>query len=129
MAKIRVVLADVSKLVTQKVYETLDDNFEVGDTVEDGQRAIDAVRLLTPDVLVIDLSMPVLDGLKVARRLHGLNCLTKTVFLTVHEDLDFVEAAFSAGASAYVIKPRLRSDLLAAIHAVLKGHTFVSVFS
>ena len=126
MGQIRVVVADDHQAVIERVRETLDENFEVVDTVENGQQAIDAVRLLHPDVLVLDISMPVLDGLEAARRLQDLNCRTKIVFLTVHEDRDFVEAALSAGASAYVSKKHLRKDLLSAIHEALEGRIFVS---
>jgi DNA-binding NarL/FixJ family response regulator len=126
VGKIRVVLADDHQLVIANVRRALDASFEVVETVENGQQAIDAVRLLSPDILVIDISMPVLNGLEAARLLQAQNCRTKIVFLTVHEDRDFVEAAFSAGASAYVTKPRLRTDLVAAIREALRGGTFVS---
>jgi DNA-binding NarL/FixJ family response regulator len=84
------------------------------------------VRRLDPDVLVIDVSMPILDGLQAASQLRSANCRTKIVFLTVHEDQDFVAAALSAGASGYVTKSHLSSDLATAIREALQGHTFVS---
>ena len=126
MKKIRVVLADDYQGVIDRVRHTLDDNFQVIDAVADGQQAIDAVQLLSPDVLVIDISMPVLDGLEAARRLKDLNCRTRIVFLTVHADRDFVEAALAAGASGYVLKALLTKDLIPAIYAALEGTTFVS---
>lgn len=126
MAKIRLVLADDYQGVIDKVRQTLDDHFEVIDAVGDGEQAIDAVWLLRPDVLVIDISMPVLDGLEAARRLQVLNCQTKIVFLTVHADHDFVEAALAAGASGYVLKALLTKDLVPAIYAAVAGSTFVS---
>ena len=126
MAKIRVVLADDYQGWIDRVRQTLDDNFEVIDAVSDGQQAIEAVQLLSPDVLVIDISMPVLDGLEAARRLQALHCRTKIVFLTVHADRDFVEAALAAGASGYVLKALLTKDLVPAIYAALEGRIFVS---
>src|SRR5271165_7078414 len=126
MARTRVVLADDHQEVIARVCRTLDESFEVIDTVEDGNQAVEAVLLLDPDVLVIDISMPVLNGLQAARRLQGLNCRTKVVFLTIHEDHDFVTAALSAGAAGYVTKARLSTDLVPAIREALLGHTFVS---
>ncbi len=70
--------------------------------------------------------MPGLNGLQAAKRLQKINCRTKIVFLTIHEDPDFVAAAFAAGASAYVIKSRINTDLVPAIRESLLGKTFVS---
>ena len=126
MKKLRVVLADDHQAVIDRVRQTLGDGFDVVAAVGDGEQAIDAVCLLSPDVLVVDISMPVLDGLEAARRLKELNCQTKIVFLTVHEDGDFVEAALAAGASAYVTKARLIRDLVPAIQEAMRGNVFVS---
>lgn len=126
MAKLRVVLADDHAAVIASVRRTLGTDFDVVSAVSDGNQAVDAVLLLDPDILIIDISMPVLDGLQAARRLQKAHCRTKIIFLTIHEDHDFVSAALSAGASAYVTKPRLATDLLPAIRQALGGHTFVS---
>jgi DNA-binding NarL/FixJ family response regulator len=126
MAKIRVVLADDHRGVVARVRRTLGEEFEVVDAVEDGNQAVDAVLTLDPDVLVIDISMPVLDGLQAARRLQKANCRAKILFLSIHEDQDFVAAALSAGASGYVTKARLAVDLVPAIRDALLGHMFVS---
>jgi DNA-binding NarL/FixJ family response regulator len=124
--KIRVVLADDHPEMIAKVRRTLNEGFEVIDVVEDGNQAVDAVLMLDADVLVIDISMPVLDGLQAANRLRKANCRAKIVFLTMHEDRDYVAAALSTGASGYVTKSRLTADLVHAIHEALLGHIFVS---
>jgi DNA-binding NarL/FixJ family response regulator len=126
MPKIRVVLADDHKAVVEKVRSLLSEEFEIVDAVSDGNQAVDAVLMLNPDVLVIDISMPVLDGLQAAARVQKANCRAKIIFLTIHEDQDYVDAALHVGASGYVTKSRLAVDLVPAIRAVLQGRTFVS---
>lgn len=126
MGKIRVLLADDHETILMRIRNILCADFEVVGTVSNGEDAITEVQRLDPDVMVIDISMPVLDGLHAVAKLRSKKCRTKFVFLTVHEDLDFVGAAFSAGASAYVTKSHVTSDLVPAIREVLEGRTFVS---
>ena len=104
----------------------LEPEFEVVGTVDDGQAVLEATKSLNPDVLVLDISMGVMSGLEAARLLRRIGSTAKIVFLTVHNDQDFVEEAFSAGAVGYVIKPRLGTDLLVAVREALIGHRFVS---
>jgi DNA-binding NarL/FixJ family response regulator len=94
--------------------------------VEDGKQAVDAVLRLNPDALIIDISMPVLNGLQAAKQLQTANSRAKIIFLTVYESHDFVDAAFCAGASGYVSKGRLYTDLIPAIHEAMLGRTFIS---
>jgi DNA-binding NarL/FixJ family response regulator len=124
MAKIRVVLADNHQEVVARVRRTLGEDFEVISAVEDGNQAVDAVRVLDADVLVIDISMPISNGREAAKRLLEV----QSRFLTIHEDQDFVTAAISAGASGYVTKSRLSVDLVPAIREALQGHRFISNF-
>ena len=126
MDKIRVVLADDHREVLEKIRGVLGDEFEVVATAENGSQAVCAVLALDPDVLVIDISMPFLSGLQAARNMQRANCRAKIVFLTIHEDRDFIAAALSAGGMGYVTKWRLSLDLVFAIHEALKGNTFVS---
>ena len=81
---------------------------------------------MDPDVFVTDISMPLLNGLQAARRIQNANPRVKIIFVTIHEDRDFIAAAFSAGATGYVTKRHLSTDLVFAIQEALKGHTFVS---
>jgi DNA-binding NarL/FixJ family response regulator len=129
VGKIRVVVADDHQAVAAKVRRVIIEECEVVAVVENGEQAVAAVLAHDPDVLVIDISMPVLDGLQAARRLQKLKCRARIVFLTIHEDHDYVAAAFSYGAVGYVTKARISNDLVPAILKAIQGHTFVSRFS
>jgi DNA-binding NarL/FixJ family response regulator len=126
LAKIRVLLADDHEAILEQVRLELGEDFEIVGSVGNGRDAVEAVLRLHPDVLVTDISMPILDGLQAARRLRSSNCATKIVFLTIHSDPDFVAAALSAGAFGFVTKPHLSTDLIPAIREALEGHVFVS---
>src|SRR5580704_1223327 len=126
MAKVRVVLADDHHAMLSVVRQILGEEFDVVAAVEDGEQAVDAILKLNPDALVIDISMPILNGLQAAKQLQTANCRSKIIFLTVHEGLEFVGAAFSAGAYGYVTKSHLYTDLVPAIHKAMLGQTFVS---
>jgi DNA-binding NarL/FixJ family response regulator len=124
--KICVVLADDHQQMIAMVRQTLGEEFEVVSAVEDGKQAVNAVLTLNPDALVIDISMPVLNGLQAAKQLQTADCRAKIIFLTVYEGRDFLDAAFSAGASGYVNKARLSTDLIPAIHEAMLGRIFIS---
>ena len=126
MGKVRVLLADDHEAILARVRSILCEDFEVVSTVGNGRDAVTEVRRLDPDVLVMDISMPVLDGLQAASQLRRNRCRTKVVFLTVHEDQDYVDAALAAGASGYVTKSHITSDLVPAIREALNGRTYVS---
>jgi DNA-binding NarL/FixJ family response regulator len=126
VGKIRVVLADDHQQMIAIVRQTLGEEFEVVGAVEDGKQAVNAVLTLNPDALVIDISMPVLNGLQAAKRLQTAYSRAKIIFLTVYEGRDFVDAAFCAGASGYVNKGRLSTDLIPAIDEAMLGRTFIS---
>ena len=126
MDKIRVVLADDHPQIFAMVGQTLGKEFEVVGAVEDGKQAVDAVLALNPDALVIDISMPILNGLQAAKQLQTANCRTKIIFLSIYDGPDFLDAAFSAGASGYVTKARLSTDLIPAIYEAMLGQIFVS---
>jgi len=128
MGKIRVLLADDHETILASVRSVLGAEFDVVGAVCNGRDAIAEVQHLDPDVLVMDISMPGMDGLQAASKLCRGTCRTKIVFLTVHEDQDYVDAAFAAGASGYVSKSRVASDLVNAIREALNGRTFISKF-
>ena len=123
---VRVLLADNSPSMLQAARRILEPEFQIVGTVDDGQAVLEATESLKPDVLILDISMGVMNGLEAARLLTRIGSKAKIVFLTVHKDQEFVEEAFSAGALGYVVKPRLGSDLLVAVREAMIGHTFVS---
>lgn len=121
----RLLLADDHESVLVRLSSLLRE-FDVVGTARNGKEAVAEVQRLDPDVLVIDISMPVLNGLQAASQLQAMHCRTKVVFLTIHEDKDFAAAAFAAGASGYVVKSRMSSDLIPAVRDVLQGHQYIS---
>jgi len=104
----------------------LEREFEVLEPVSDGGALLEAAARLKPDVCLLDISMPVLSGIEAAAQLKESGLGAKIIFLTIHEDPDFLVAALRAGASGYVTKPRMASDLRAAIKEVLAGRTYIS---
>ena len=126
MSRASVLLADDQEEFLAVERRLLEPEFEVVETVRDGQAAVEAAVRLAPDVLVLDVSMPVLDGIAAARSLRAAGSRAKIVFLTVHGDPDYVRAALAAGALGYVVKCRLASDLVPALRDALAGRPFVS---
>ncbi len=126
MHRVRVCIADDHRAIRDRAVQQLAPAFDVVGAVEDGQALLAAVAALDPDVVILDISMPVLDGIKVAERLQETGCRAKIVFLTVHDEADFARAILATGALGYVVKPRLVSDLIVAINEALAGRTFVS---
>lgn len=122
----RVLLADDHPAMLALAASTLESECEVVGAVADGAALCAAAARLDPDVIVLDITMPQLDGLEAAHALRRTYPRTRLVFLTVHEDADFARAAFAAGALGYVVKSRLASDLLPAVRAAVAGKRFLS---
>jgi DNA-binding NarL/FixJ family response regulator len=119
-------LADDHKEIRDKVKRYLEAEFNVIDAVEDGRALLEAAARLDPDICLLDISMPVLDGIATANQLKERGSKAKVIFLTVHEDSDFLQAALKTGASGYVIKRRMASDLHRAVKEALAGRIFIS---
>ncbi len=126
MNRPRVLLADDHLLMREKVTRLLESEFDIIGAVPDGEALLKEATELDPDIVILDISMPGLTGIEAARRLRETGSHAKIVFLTVHEDPDYVREALWTGALGYVVKPRLASDLLVAIREVLEGRLFVS---
>ena len=124
----RILLADDFPQILDEAEELLRKDYEIVGFAHDGEEALELCLTLNPDILVLDIAMPILCGLEVATRLKQLGCGSRIIFLTVQEDPDYIETAFSLGASAYVFKWRIGTDLFSAIDAALNGSTFTSPF-
>jgi len=121
-------LADDNSEVLEHVSKMLgkEDEYKIIATLSNGAAVVPEYLRLRPDVILLDISMGAWSGIEIARQLRDSGSNAKIIFLTVHEDSDYVNAAMGAGASAYVVKSRLNVDLLCAIRAVLFNKFFVS---
>lgn len=126
LEKVSVLLADDHPHFPVVVENLLKPGFRVALRVFDGQSMLEACSKLNPDIVITDISMPVLNGIEAVDRLRKSGSTAKVIFLTVHSDPDFIQACFATGASGYVLKTRIARDLLSAIREVLAGRTFIS---
>lgn len=123
--RLRVVIGDDNPAMLEAVTHILQDEFQIVGALAEARAVMDQVPKLTPDVLVLDISMGEMNGFEITRQLKMDVCPSKIIFLTVHEELEFIRAAFEAGASGYVFKSRMNTDLRAAINAVLHDRVFI----
>lgn len=119
-------MADDHTIVTEGLKALLEPEFQIVATVDNGRAAIRAVRNLNPAVIILDISMPQLNGIETAREIRKFDPKIKIVFLTMHSDVAYVQEAFDAGASGYVIKHSASFDLQLAIRRALLGRTYVT---
>jgi DNA-binding NarL/FixJ family response regulator len=126
MTKPRVLLADDHTLVLEGFRRIVEQRCEVVGSVEDGRALLEAAERLHPDLILLDISMPLLNGIDAARQLHKQLPDVKLVFVTMHADPAYVSEAFKAGASAYLLKRSAARELDHAIDAVLKGQYYVT---
>jgi DNA-binding NarL/FixJ family response regulator len=124
--RIRVLLADDHKIILNGLRSLLEPEFELVGKVEDGRALVSAAEKLRPDVIVVDISMPLLNGIEAVRQIKKIDPRVKVVFLTMHPDVTYAIRAFEAGASGYVLKHSASSELLTAIHEAIKGRTYVT---
>lgn len=124
-ARPKVVLADDHPSMLARASSVLEVDFEILAVVADGAAAVQAVVQLRPDVAVLDITMPVLNGLDVARRLRSLGIPVRILFLTIHGEPDYIAAAKELGAS-YVWKALMGSELVAAVTHTLAGGIWIS---
>lgn len=126
MKRAKILLADDHRIVAEGLRGLLEPDFELVGIVEDGRALLDAVEKLRPDVVVADVSMPLLNGIDAVRQLKKKHKDIAVVFLTMHMDVTYAASAFEAGASGYVLKHSAPSELVTAIHSALKGRTYIT---
>jgi len=126
LQRARIILADDHAEFLALIVGLVESEFEVLKTYGDGQTLVDGAATLDADLIVVDISMPGLCGIDAAMQLKAAGHKAKIVFLTVHEDPDFLRSALATGALGYVVKRRLASDLLPALREALAGRRFIS---
>ena len=122
----RILLADDHPRFPEVEAHIIEPEFEVVGKVSNGQALCEEAMRLKPDVVVTDISMPVLDGIEAVDRLMGSGCESRFIFFTVHTDADFVRRCLLTGAFGYVVKSRIASELVPAIREALAGNIFIS---
>jgi DNA-binding NarL/FixJ family response regulator len=126
MKKPRVMMADDHSLILAGLRKLVEAEYEVVGTVEDGRALIEAAQKLRPDLILLDISMPLLNGLDAARQLTKLVPESKLIFLTMHASPTYATEAFQAGASGYLLKRSAASELSQAIKSVLQGQHYLT---
>ena len=126
MTRARILLADDHKEMRDTVERLLESEFDIVSVVRGGEELLKTESETHPDVCVVDISMPKVSGIDAANWLKAEGSRTKIIFLTVHEDPDFLQAALETGALGYVLKSRIVADLSQAIRSALSGQLFIS---
>ena len=126
MKRLRILLADDHSMVSAGFQKLLEPEYEVVGVVEDGRAVLKAAAELKPDMAILDVGMPLLNGLDAGRRLKAEMPEVKLIYLTMNSDPDFAKEALEIGASAYLLKNSLPSELLQAVRDVVKGKSYIT---
>ncbi len=126
MKRIRILLADDHRIVLDGLRSLLEPEYALVGEVEDGRSLVTVAQQLHPDVIVVDISMPLLNGIEAVRQIKKTDNRVKVIFLTMHPDVTYAIRAFEAGASGYVLKHSASSELITAIQEAVKGKTYVT---
>jgi len=126
MSKIKVLVADDHRIVAEGLRSLLEPTYEIMAIVENGHELIAAAKELKPDVIVVDISMPLLNGIDAATQIRSAGNRAKIIFLSMHSEVNYARRALATGASAYVLKHSASSQLLFAIQEALAGRIFVT---
>ena len=122
----RILIADDHIMVAEAFKKLLETDFEVVGIVNDGQALVDLVSKLNPDVVLVDIAMPLLNGLDASEQIRSMNHTVRIVFLTMNQDRAMTAEAFRRGASGYLLKTSAASELADAIRTVLRGEYYMS---
>lgn len=128
-AKTKILLADDHSIVLEGLVGLLSGRYDVVGAVSDGLAVVEEARAKCPDVIVLDISMPRLNGLEAARIVHSQMPQTKIIFLTMHADRYFIIEAFRTGASGYLLKQSAGEELFTAIDEVMSGRRYLSALA
>jgi len=126
MKRLRILLADDHSMVSAGFQKLLEPEYEVVGIVEDGRAVLKAAAELQPDMAILDVTMPLLNGLDAGRRLKASMPQVKLIYLTMNSDPDYAKEAIEIGASAYLLKNSLPSELLQAVREVAKGKSYIT---
>ena len=126
MTRPTILIADDHKMFAQGLAGLLEDEFDLVGAVENGQALIDEAVRLRPDLIIVDIAMPVLNGLDAVRRLNQAHTGSKVVFLTMHADTRLLREAFQCGGVGYVLKQSAGEELLFALRQVMSGQNYIS---
>jgi DNA-binding NarL/FixJ family response regulator len=126
MSKARVLIADDHQILAEGVRGLLEPEFDVVGVVADGRELLTAAKKLKPDVIVADVTMPSLNGIEAAAQLRDAGITAKVVFLTMHRDVAYARRAMEAGATGFVLKHSVSTELVTGIREALRGRTYVT---
>lgn len=126
MARTRILLADDHAVMHEEVRALLNGDYEIVGAVQNGQTLVEAAQELKPDLIISDISMPVMTGFEAAAKLRELGLAPKLIFLTVQSGTAYLRKARSLGAEGYVLKVYTHEQLAGAVAAVLSGKSYIS---
>ena len=126
MKKARILLGDDHPVFAQGSRTNLEERYEIVGIAVDGRALVEAALSLNPDLILLDISMPLLSGIEAARRIKASLPEVKLLFFTMHSEAAYVQAAFESGAGGYLLKSATPEELLSAVQEVLRGHIYIS---
>lgn len=126
MKRVRLLIADDHVMFTQGLESLLRDEFDLIGMAGNGEELVEATLKLEPDVILVDISMPVLNGFDAVRRVRESGNKAKIIFLTMHDDTSLLAEAFRCGASGYILKQAAGEELVNAIREVAQGNNYIS---